>query len=101
MRTRRSAFLVIALAAATIVAANAPQAGAAFPGKDGRIAFASSRNGQYEIFTMTATGGTQKRLTTNALSDYSPSFSANGTRITWVQDSAAGDGATRSGGAAG
>jgi len=87
MRTRRSAFLVIALAVATIVAANAPQAGAAFPGKNGKIVFASDRTGGYEIYTMTATGGTLKRLTQNGSKDDQPSFSANGTRITWVQGS--------------
>jgi Tol biopolymer transport system component len=83
---------VIALAVATIVAANAPQAGAAFPGKNGKIAFASKRTGHLEIYTMTATGGTVKMLTNNATPDYSPSFSANGSRITWVQDAATGDG---------
>jgi TolB protein len=77
----------MALTAVTIVAANAQQVGASFPGKNGRIVFASDRSGGYEIYTMTATGGTLRRLTQNGSRDDAPSFSANGTRIAWVQGS--------------
>jgi TolB protein len=92
MRTRRSALLAVILMTGTLVASQVPEAGAAFPGRNGKIAFASKRTGHLEIYTMSATGGSPRMLTNNAVKDFSPAFSANGTRIVFVRESDAADG---------
>jgi dipeptidyl aminopeptidase/acylaminoacyl peptidase len=46
-----------------------------------KIAFASNRDGNFEIYSMNADGGAQARLTTNPAFDGTPSFSADGTKI--------------------
>ncbi len=49
---------------------------------DGKsIAFASDRNGNYDIYVMPASGGTAKRLTYYSAGDYPSCFSADGTTI--------------------
>jgi Tol biopolymer transport system component len=68
-------------------AANVPTTEAAFPGANGRIAFHSNRvtednaEGDFEIFTMTATGGSLQQLTKNSADDFSPAWSADGEQI--------------------
>jgi len=47
----------------------------------GKIAFASNRDGNYEIYVMNADGSGVKRLTNNAASDEYPSWSPEGNRI--------------------
>jgi hypothetical protein len=54
---------------------------AASPGK---IAFASDRDGNFEIYTMDADGGGQIRLTENPGEDYSPAWSPDGKRLAFV-----------------
>ena len=46
-----------------------------------KIAFASDRDGNYEIYVMNADGTHQTRLTNNAAYDMSPAWSPDGTRI--------------------
>lgn len=46
-----------------------------------KIAFASDRDGNFEIYVMTAEGGEQTRLTTNGAEDTDPTWSPDGTRI--------------------
>ena len=50
-------------------------------GVQSRIAFASDRDGNNEIYMMNAGGTNQTRLTNNAASDGDPAFSADGTKI--------------------
>ncbi|MEP6719392.1 MAG: Calx-beta domain-containing protein [bacterium] len=50
----------------------------------GKIAFASDRDGNFEIYTMDADGGGQTRLTENPAEDYSPAWSPDGTRLAFV-----------------
>ena len=57
---------------------------AAFPGANGRIAFHSYRDGDSDIFTMTATGNQVTKLTRNRDDDTWPSWSANGKRIAFA-----------------
>jgi Tol biopolymer transport system component len=54
---------------------------AAFPGVNGKIAFVSDRDGNSEIYTMNADGSNPTRLTNNPASDFSPAWSADGTKI--------------------
>jgi Tol biopolymer transport system component len=54
---------------------------AAFPGENGRIAFDSNRDGDFEIFRMNSDGSRERRLTNNDDTDYGAAFSPNGQRI--------------------
>lgn len=61
----------------------------AFPSisADGRrISFSSKRDGNPEIYLMSADGSGQQRLTRNPAIDYGPSFSPDGRRIAFVSD---------------
>lgn len=57
---------------------------AAFPGKNGRIAFVSSRDGNEEVYVMDADGTNQTRLTTDPHRDLHPAFSPDGKRLTFT-----------------
>jgi Tol biopolymer transport system component len=48
-----------------------------------RIAFASTRDGNYEIYVMNADGSAPRRLTNDPQSDYAPTWSPDGQRIAW------------------
>ncbi len=50
----------------------------------GRIAFASDRDGNFEVYLMDADGGGQTRLTEDAGEDYSPAWSPDGGRLAFV-----------------
>jgi Tol biopolymer transport system component len=50
----------------------------------GKIAFASDRDGNFEIYSMDADGGAQTRLTEDPGEDFSPSWSPDGTRLAFV-----------------
>jgi len=51
---------------------------------NGKIAFASNRDGNYEIYTMNADGSGPTRLTTNAADDVDPTWSPDGTKIAFL-----------------
>jgi len=46
-----------------------------------KLAFASNRDGNFEIYSMSPDGSGQTRLTTNPAFDATPAFSADGTKI--------------------
>ena len=80
--TRRLVMTALAVLAACCVLPGA--AGAAFIGTNGNFAFESSRNGfpaDNDLYTMTAAGGTQTRITTLDLDELNPSWTANGTKL--------------------
>ena len=52
----------------------------------GQIAFHSKRDGNFEIYVMAADGSNQRRLTSNAANDLSPSWSPDGKRIAFISD---------------
>lgn len=58
----------------------APEAG------ETRIAFASNRDGDYEIFIMNADGSGVQQLTFNSVNDDKPSWSKDGTRLAWESE---------------
>ncbi len=53
-----------------------------------KIVFQSSRDGNFEIYIMDASGENQKRLTTNAQSDIFPVFSPDGSKIAFSSNQA-------------
>ena len=53
---------------------------------DGVIAFQSNRDGNFEIYTMTAAGAEQRRLTENPANDIAPAWSPDGSRIAFASD---------------
>ncbi len=82
-------------AGALVFAALSGPAEAAYPGKNGKIAFVSERDGDDEIYVMKAapeSGANQPlRLTDNSLSDREPAFSPDGSRIAFRRISGAGN----------
>ena len=79
---------VTAAAVAVAVLVTAGSAGGAFPGKNGRIAFADRIGANWEIFSMRADGTARRRLTNNLLNDTSPTWSPDGSRIAFRSDRA-------------
>ena len=53
---------------------------------NGKIVFASDRDGNYEIYVMNADGSGQTRLTTSNYDDKWPSWSPDGTKIIFLRD---------------
>jgi TolB protein len=67
-----------------VLALAAVPAHATFPGQNGKIAFHSNRDGNWEIYAMNPDGSGQTRLTFNGADDLSPAWSADGTKIAFA-----------------
>ena len=95
-RMRKSVLLLLSMALALLVASGVgllnaiKPAEATFPGKPGKIAYASSdilpdgSTTDTEIYTINPTGGTPFQLTNNERRDTDPSYSPNGQRIAYA-----------------
>ncbi len=57
---------------------------AAFPGANGKIAFAATRDGNCEIHLINPDGSGLTRLTTNSVADTSPAWSRDGSKIAFA-----------------
>lgn len=54
---------------------------AAFPGANGKIAFVSDRDGNFEVYAMNSDGSSVTRLTNNPATEGEPAWSPDGTKI--------------------
>jgi Tol biopolymer transport system component len=59
---------------------------AAFPGANGRIAYASLEDGDYEVFVMNSDGTSPVQLTHNTSTDWEPAWSPDGKKIAFSSD---------------
>ena len=75
--------MAVALALCLLVLIVAQPAKAAFPGKNGKIVFQSSRSGNSDIYSMNPNGTGVKRLTTDGNAETDPAVSPDGSRIAY------------------
>ena len=78
---------VLTVAIVLLAFVSAGTAHATFPGANGRIAFVSDRDGNFEIYTMNPDGSEQTRLTTSEGIERNPSWSPEGRRIAYDRHS--------------
>jgi Tol biopolymer transport system component len=81
--------LLLAVGVVSLLAILPATSLAAFPGRNGLIAYAGSERSSAaehsEIFTIPPSGGNPTRLTNNGFLDHSPAWSADGRRIVFVR----------------
>ena len=75
----RWARVIFSLATLAVLLTVPSPASAAFPGVNGTIAFTSDRDGNSEIYSMSADGRGRSNLTHNPALDYGPAWSPDGT----------------------
>jgi Tol biopolymer transport system component len=84
------ALVAVVVLVLVLVLVNPQPAKAAFPGQNGRIAFASNRDGlpnnpyNYDIFTISSTGTGLNPRTNNPAFDTEPAYSPNGSKIAFA-----------------
>jgi hypothetical protein len=82
---RRPAMLAIAGLILTTLSLGSATA---FAGANGRIAFASDRDGDFDVYTMTGDGGSVVQLTNDPAAETQPAWAPSGQRLTFVRGGA-------------
>jgi hypothetical protein len=59
---------------------------AVVPGANGKIAFSSNRDGNFQIYTMNPDGSSLTRVTNDPETDYEPAWSPDGSKIAYTGD---------------
>jgi Tol biopolymer transport system component len=77
---------LVAVGMLVLIVVMVEPAGAAFPGKNGKIVFSTNRDGNYEIYTTDTDRTGLKRLTNHPKDDTDPAFSADGSQIAFVSE---------------
>ena len=77
-------FVAAVLAALLVVGSFDSPADAAFPGVNGKIAFRSSRDGNFQIYVVNADGSGQINLSNNPVGDVDPNWSPDGLKIVFA-----------------
>jgi hypothetical protein len=78
-----SALALLAFGAAMLPPSGA---GATLPGDNGRIAFVSEREGDFDIYTMNADGTGVAQVTNDPAVDFNPSWSPDGAKIAFASN---------------
>ena len=91
MHTQRIVLVLKVGALAAFVAAallwpHPGQAGAAFPGANGKIAFQSDRDGNFEVYVINADGSGQTNLANDPANDGNPAWSPDGMKIAFASE---------------
>src|SRR5215217_3870807 len=81
----------VLMACAVVVLALSEKAEAAFPGKNGHIAYVRNDGQDHEIYAINAGGGGKVQLTNNATGDYEPAFSPDGKKVVYSGSSGSSD----------
>ncbi len=76
----------IAIAVSAGVLVFIPEAGGAVPGRNGKIAFHSNRNGDFDIFAVNPNGSGETLLIGGPANDTDPAFSPDGSKMAFVSD---------------
>ncbi len=84
---RRHGAVVAAMLLLAGILALTGTAQGAYPGANGKIAFESFRDGNFEIYSMNPDGTDQTNLTNDTREDTDPVWSPDGTRIAFVKGS--------------
>jgi Tol biopolymer transport system component len=81
---RAGIVLALVLVSGTLVLAGG--AAAAFPGTNGKLAWAGARSGNFDIYSEDPDGSQLEQLTTDTSSDVDPAWSVDGTRIAFTSN---------------